>query len=61
MRKKVEKYSDGGGMFYCLGLIGALVYFIKNASSFGDALYGVVKAIVWPAIVAFKLLESFAL
>jgi len=37
-----------------LGFIGAAVYYIQQATSFGD---GVLKALVWPAFLVHKLLE----
>lgn len=45
-----------GDTVYGLGIVGALFYFIQHATSFGDGLLGVLKAIVWPALVVFKLL-----
>ena len=42
---------------YGLGFIGSLVYFIQHATTLGMGLLGVLKAIVWPALVAYKLLE----
>lgn len=39
---------------YGLGFIGAAVYYIQQATSFGD---GVLKALVWPAFLVHKLLE----
>lgn len=41
---------------YGLGLIGAAVYYIQNATSFVDGLLGVLKALVWPAFLVHKLL-----
>ncbi|KKT33599.1 MAG: hypothetical protein UW20_C0001G0110 [Candidatus Woesebacteria bacterium GW2011_GWB1_44_11] len=41
---------------YGLGFIGALIYFIQNAHTFGEGLLGILKAIVWPALVVYKLL-----
>ena len=41
---------------YGLGLIGAAVYYIQNATSFVDGLLGVLKALVWPAFLLHKLL-----
>ncbi len=41
---------------YGVGFIGALIYFIQNASTFGEGVLGVLKAIVWPAFVVYKLL-----
>jgi hypothetical protein len=42
-----------------MGFIGALVYFIQHASGFWMGMLGFLKAIVWPAIVVYKLLEYF--
>lgn len=47
--------ASGGG--YGLGFIGALIYFIQHATSFGDGALGILKAIVWPAVLVYKLLE----
>jgi hypothetical protein len=41
---------------YGLGFIGAVVYFIQTATSFGDGVLGILKAIVWPAFLVYKLL-----
>lgn len=56
------KNSGGvGGAVYGIGLIGALVYFIQHATSFGLGVLGVLKALVWPAFLVYKLLEFFKL
>ncbi len=55
----MKKGGGMGGAVYGLGFIGAVVYFIQHATSFGDGLVGIFKAIVWPALVVFKLLEFF--
>lgn len=44
------------GAVYGVGLIGALVFYIKAATSFGSGALGVLKALVWPAIMVYKLL-----
>lgn len=41
---------------YGLGVVGALFYFLQNASTFGMVLMGIGKAFFWPAILMFKLL-----
>lgn len=41
---------------YGLGIIGALFYFLGNATSFGMVMIGIGKSIFWPAILMFKLL-----
>lgn len=45
-----------GGCAYFLGFLGALVYYISTATSFGAGVFGVIKALVWPAFLVFKLL-----
>jgi len=45
--------SHGGNAVYALGLIGALVYYISQANSFGAGVLGVLKALVWPAFFVF--------
>lgn len=42
---------------YGLAFIGALIYFIQHAHSFGDGVLGFLKALVWPAILIYKTLE----
>ena len=51
--------SGGGNMVYFFGLIGALVYYLQGASTFGEGFMGVLKALVWPAFVVFELLKFF--
>lgn len=41
---------------YGVGLIGALVYYIQHADSFGSGVLGVLKALIWPAMLVHKLL-----
>jgi len=49
--------SGGGGMFYFIGLIGGLIYFIQQASSFGEFILGILKAIVWPAFFVYHIFQ----
>jgi hypothetical protein len=42
---------------YGLGFIGAVIYFIQHATTFLTGLLGVLKAIVWPAYLVYKVLE----
>ena len=58
IREKKVVYQKGGGeAVYGLGMIGAAVYYIMNATTFWMGAFGIVKAIFWPAIVVFELLE----
>ena len=47
-------YKTAGGV-YGLGFIGALVYFIQQATGFWSGVLGVLKALVWPAFLVYKL------
>lgn len=48
--KQTNSRSDSSaGMFYWMGAIGAGVYFVQQASGFGEVLVAILKAIVWPA------------
>lgn len=51
------KCNGAAGAVYGLGLIGAVIYYIQHAASFLDGLFGFLKALVWPAILAYKALE----
>lgn len=42
---------------YCLGLIGAAIYFISNATGFWVGVLGFLKAIVWPVFLVMELFE----
>lgn len=48
--------KGSSGAVYGLGFIGAAVYFIQQAAGFGDGVLGLLKAIVWPAIVVYQAL-----
>ena len=61
-KKKISKYvcmhhSVGGGV-YGLGFIGALVYYIQTATGFWNGALGVLKALIWPAMLVYKLLGN---
>lgn len=45
------------GMGYCMGFIGAAVYYISTAAGFWAGVLGVLKAIVWPAFLVYGLLK----
>lgn len=56
----MAKAGDGSsGAVYGFGFIGALIYFMQAAGSFGAVVTGIFKALVWPAYVVYKLLEMF--
>jgi hypothetical protein len=47
------------GPFYFMGFIGALIYFIQRADGFWIGVLGFLKAIIWPALFVYKLLEQY--
>lgn len=59
--KIINKTGGGGGAVYGLGLIGALVYYLQNAATFWAGVLGILKAIVWPAFLIYRLFDFFHL
>jgi len=54
---KMNCRSNVGGGIYGLAFIGALIYFLQNAESFWIGVLGVLKAIVWPALLVYEILK----
>jgi hypothetical protein len=54
-------YRSGADAVYGLGLIGALIYYIQHATTIVMGLLGVLKAIVWPAMVVYQVLGMLKL
>jgi hypothetical protein len=40
-----------------LAFLGAVVYYLQHATSFWEGVLGVLKALVWPAMLIYKALE----
>lgn len=56
--------NSNAGLFsgvYGLAFVGAAVYFIQNADDFWGGVLGFFKAIVWPAMVMYKVLGLLGL
>lgn len=49
--------TGGGDAVYGLGLIGALVYYIRQADGFWEVILGILKALVWPAFFVYDVLK----
>lgn len=58
IKKTIYKQSSA---VYGLGFIGAAVYFIVHATSFWMGVWGIVKAIFWPAFLIYKLMEHLTM
>lgn len=54
---KWQKHPGGfmGGGFYFLAFIGAAVYYIQQSTSFGMGILGLLQALVWPAMLIYKV------
>ena len=57
MKEKITCNSAPNGAVYGLGLIGAAVYYIGAAGTFGAGVVGLLKAIVWPAFLVYEALK----
>lgn len=55
--KRGHCHNFSGGGVYGLGFLGALVYYIQHSDTFWMGVVGVLKAIFWPALLIYKVLE----
>ncbi|HEY7854458.1 MAG TPA: hypothetical protein VIB80_05010 [Aquiluna sp.] len=51
----MAKRSADTGAIFGLGFIGSVIYFISTATDFWMGVLGVLKALVWPAVMAYEL------
>ena len=61
MNKRATRSDGAWSAVYGLGLIGALVYYLQHATSFGMGILGILKAFVWPAFLVYGLLSHLKL
>lgn len=55
------KSRAGEGAIYGIGVLGALVYFLQHATTLLSGIIGISKAIFWPGVIVFKVLEMLKL
>jgi hypothetical protein len=60
MKRDIQCGAPSGAV-YGLGLIGAAVYFISQATSFWAGVLGFLKAIVWPAFLVYEAFKHLAM
>jgi len=53
MKNEIRNNASSGAV-YGFGLIGATVYFISHATTFWMGVFGLIKAIGWPAILVYE-------
>jgi hypothetical protein len=56
MKNEIRQHGPNSAV-YGLGLIGALIYFISNATGFWMGALGLLKAFVWPAFLVYEALK----
>lgn len=55
--KNTGSRAGVSGGIYGLAFIGALIYFLQQAATFWMGVLGVLKALVWPAVLVYKVME----
>lgn len=48
---------QGSSAIYGMAVIGAAVYYIRHAATFSAGAIGIVKAVFWPAVLIYKVLD----
>lgn len=56
-RNKNKNVAATSGSIYGLAFIGSVVYYIQHAHTFWMVLLGILKALVWPAVMIYKFME----
>ena len=58
--KKDINHNAPSGAIYGLGLIGAAIFFISQATGFWMGVLGFLKALVWPVFLVYEALKHFS-
>ncbi len=56
MKREIQS-GGAAGAVYGLGFIGATVYFVSHAGGFWMGVWGILKAMVWPALLVYEAFE----
>lgn len=56
-KNRPMKHNETFGAIYGMAFIGAAIYFIGHATSFWVGVLGFFKAVFWPAVLMYKVLE----
>lgn len=54
--KNPAYYPANNNPVYGIGMIGAAVYYVSQATSFGSGVIGLLKALIWPGFVVHQLM-----
>lgn len=55
---EMHDHANGGGAVYGLGFIGAIVYYWSVAETLSQYVLGLLKTIVWPALLVYEFLSQ---
>ena len=58
--RKNYHHSNGGNAVYGLGMIGAAIFYVGQATTFWMGVLGFLKAIVWPVFLVLEALKALA-
>lgn len=61
MSDRANCNSHTGNAVYGLGLVGAAIYFISQATTFWMGVLGFIKALFWPAFLVYEAFSYFAM
>lgn len=54
--RAMHRHGAMGGV-YGLAFIGAAIYYLQHSVTFWTGVLGILKALVWPALLVYKLLD----
>ena len=54
--RRSRNMTNPGGGIYGLGFLGAFIYYLQHATSFGMGLLGIIKALFWPGFLVYHLM-----
>ncbi len=50
--------NGGGGVIYGMGFVGAVIYFLQHAVGLWPIILAILKALVWPVFIVYRLLQN---
>jgi hypothetical protein len=56
-KRKNRNVGGASAGIYGLAFIGAAIYFISHATTFWMGVVGFIKALFWPAVLIYKILD----
>ena len=54
--KIINQHGPAGSVMF-VAFVGAFIYFLQNTDDFGDVLFAFIKALVWPGIALYHVLQ----